>query len=288
MKHRRLIFVFNLCVLMLITQTVVAAPKATKEELNIVTQRLERLERALDDEAAKSANKEGLITLQQKLNRMERELQELRGQNESLRNELDNMQRHQRESFMAIDKRLQINAEQANSSQQMSATKPEMPKPETATNGTQVEMVKAKPVERKPIVVSSDTQDSDDTIDAYRNAFLLLKQRRHDESITAFENFLATYPNSKYSANAQYWLAEANYVTKRYDRALTEFQTVIDRYPTSSKLPDARLKIGYTQYELGQYEESRVTLTRLRAQFPNSTVAGLAQERLERLDKEGH
>ncbi len=288
MKHHRLIFVFNLCVLMLVAQTAVAAPKATKEELNIVTQRLERLERALDDEAARSANKEGLITLQQKLNRMERELQELRGQNESLRNELDNMQKHQRESLMAIDKRLQKNAEQASSSQQISATKPVQQQPEAETNGTQAEMVKAKPVERKPIVVSSDTQDSDETIDAYRNAFLLLKQRRHDESISAFENFLSTYPNSKYSANAQYWLAEANYVTKRFDRALTEFQTVIDRYPTSSKLPDARLKIGYTQYELGQYEESRVTLTRLRAQFPNSTVAGLAQERLERLDKEGH
>ena len=53
-------------------------------------------------------------------------------------------------------------------------------------------------------------------------------------------------------------------------------------------MPDARLKIGYTQYELEQYDESRVTLTRLRSQFPNSTVAGLAQERLERLEREGH
>ena len=289
MKHNHLIFVFNLCVIMLITmQSLMAAPKATKEELNIVSQRLERLERALDDEAASSANKESLITLQKKLNRMERELQELRGQNESLRNELDTMQKHQRESFMAIDKRL-MNAEQSESSAQIPVTKPVMQKPKATTNSnTQAEVVKAEPVERKPIVVPSATEDSSDTIDAYRNAFLLLKQRRHDESITAFENFLDTYPNSKYSANAQYWLAEANYVTKRYDRALTEFQTVIDRYPTSSKLPDARLKIGYTQYELGQFEESRVTLTRLRAQFPNSTVAGLAQERLERLEKEGH
>ena len=94
-------------------QSAVAAPKATKEELNIVTQRLERLERALDDEAASSANKEALISLQQKLNRMERELQELRGQNESLRNELDTMQKHQRESFMAIDKRLHKNENRA-------------------------------------------------------------------------------------------------------------------------------------------------------------------------------
>lgn len=286
MKCRQYIGI--VCVIaIMVVQVAVAAPKATKEELNIVTQRLERLERALDTEAASSANKESLITLQQKLNRMERELQELRGENENLRNEIEIMQKHQRDSFMAIDKRLQAQPEMQSASEQTSSTA-SSPQNQPNKSDVQVEMVKAKPVERKPIVVPSETQDSSDTIDAYRNAFLLLKQRRHDESIEAFEGFLATYPNSKYSANAQYWLAEANYVTKRYDRALTEFQTVIDRYPTSSKLPDARLKIGYTQYELGQYEESRHTLTRLRAQFPNSTVAGLAQERLERLDKEGH
>lgn len=277
MKHSRLTII-NLLVLIALTEVVSAAPKATKEELNIVTQRLERLERALDSEAASSANKESLITLQQKLNNMQRELQVLRGQNESLRNELDQLQKQQRESFMAIDKRMQMNTQANESDEQMPA--------KSTGSAVNVEMV--KPVERKPIVVPSATEDSNETIDAYRNAFLLLKQRRHEDSITAFEDFLSNYPNSKYTANAQYWLAEANYVTKRYERALTEFQTVIDRYPTSSKLPDARLKIGYTQYELGQFEESRVTLTRLRAQFPNSTVAGLAQERLERLDKEGH
>ncbi len=281
MKHSRLIII-NLLVMFSLSQVVSAAPKATKEELNIVTQRLERLERALDSEAASSANKESLITLQQKLNNMQRELQELRGQNESLRNELDQLQKQQRESFMAIDKRMQMNAESSGDDEQMSS--------KSTGSTVDVEMVKSEPkmVERKPIVVPSATEDSSETIDAYRNAFLLLKQRRHEESITAFEDFLSNYPNSKYSANAQYWLAEANYVTKRYERALTEFQIVIDRYPTSSKLPDARLKIGYTQYELGQFEESRVTLTRLRSQFPNSTVAGLAQERLERLEKEGH
>ena len=286
MRHSRLAIVINLLVLALLSQVVSAAPKATKEELNIVTQRLERLERALDSEAASSANKESMITLQQKMKNMQSELQELRGQNESLRNELEQLQKQQRKSFMAIDKRLQqapVMEPAADSNKQNSSSK-------NMSSDVQTETAMAKPqvMERKSIVVPSDTEDSDETIDAYRNAFLLLKKRRHDESITAFEDFLSNYPKSKYSANAQYWLAEANYVTKRYDRALVEFNNVIDRYPTSSKLPDARLKIGFTQYELGQYDESRVTLTRLRAQFPNSTVAGLAQERLERLDKEGH
>ena len=282
MKHSRLSIVVNLLLLAMFSQVVSAAPKATKEDLNIVTQRLERLERALDSEAASSANKDSLITLQQKMKSMQGELQQLRGENENLRNQLEQMQKHQRESFISINKRLQT-APAADDVQQKQASN-------SVSNDVQekTKVSEPKAIERKPIVVPSDTEDSDQTIDAYRNAFLLLKQRRHDESITAFEGFLSDYPKSKYTANAQYWLAEANYVTKRYDRALIEFNKVIDLYPTSSKLPDARLKIGFTQYELGQYDESRVTLTRLRAQFPNSTVAGLAQERLERLEKEGH
>lgn len=266
-----------------------AAPKATKEELNAVSLRLERLERALDSQAETSANKEGLISLQRRLKAMEAELQKLRGENESLRNELEQLQIRQRESMMAIDKRLQ---QRPDSDEVMQPNVAESKEPAAMKNKEPVPAEKMaskqEPVKRQPVVLNGDTQDSSETIDAYRNAFLLLKQRRHDESIAAFENFLATYPNSKYSANAQYWLAEANYVTKRYDRALEEFNTVINRYPTSSKVPDARLKIGYTQYELEQYDDSRVTLTRLRSQFPNSTVAGLAQERLERLEREGH
>ncbi len=266
-----------------------AAPKATKEELNAVSLRLERLERALDSQAENSANKEGLISLQMKLKAMESELQKLRGENESLRNELEQLQIRQRESMMAIDKRLQQRSEEPLNAMQ----EEDQPKQTTSMENKEVPpsekvVQKQEPVKRQPVVINGDTQDSSETIDAYRSAFLLLKQRRHDESIAAFENFLATYPKSKYSANAQYWLAEANYVTKRYDRALEEFNTVINRYPTSSKVPDARLKIGYTQYELEQYDEARVTLTRLRSQFPNSTVAGLAQERIERLEREGH
>ena len=135
--------------------------------------------------------------------------------------------------------------------------------------------------------VMRETQDSSDTTNAYRDAFLLLKQGRYVESIEAFPQFLSTYPNSKYAANAQYWLAEAVYVRKQYAQALIEFSKVIDDYPGSSKVSDARLKVGYTFYELGRWKESREILTQLRAELPDSTVAGLAQQRIERLEREG-
>jgi len=122
----------------------------------------------------------------------------------------------------------------------------------------------------------------------YKTAFTLLKQGKYDESIVAFNSFLQIHSDSKYASNAQYWLAEANYVSKKYPQALTEFSKVIEQYPASSKVADAKLKLGFTHYELGQYDESRIELTRLRAQFPNSSVASLAQQRLERMAREGH
>ena len=267
-----------LLAMVIFTQAVCAAPKATKEEVDALAFRIERMERAIDEQS-QTDSKQGLITLQRQLKNMERELQTLRGENERLRNEVEQMQAKQREMFIAIDKRLQ----QQNSVATTNQAQDEQPRAEVIIEPASAETQVAK---ARPVVISSNTEDSQETTDAYRNAFLLLKQRRHDESISAFEDFLATYPNSKYSANAQYWLAEANYVTKRYDRALTEFQKVLDQYPTSSKVPDARLKMGYTYYELEQWEDARVTLTRLRAQFPNSTVAGLAQQRLERMERE--
>lgn len=275
--------------LIVFAQSLSAAPKATKEEVNALAFRIERMERAIDEQASRDTGTQGLITLQRQLKEMEKELQTLRGENERLRNEVDQMQVKQREMFIAIDKRLQ---------NQSVATTSETMEPQTSRPTMQDEPSKMDDAEQaststqvataRPVVISSTTEDSPETTDAYRNAFLLLKQRRHDEAITAFEDFLSNYPSSKYSGNAQYWLAEANYVTKRYDVALTEFQKVLDSYPTSSKVPDARLKMGYTFYELERWEDARVTLTRLRARFPNSTVAGLAQQRLERLEREGH
>ena len=287
MQHYCLSAVFCLLLVIALMQAVQAAPKATREELNAVALRIERLERALDNQVANSARKQALITLQKKLTAMQRELQVLRGENESLRNQLDQYQKRQRESLLAVDRRLQniqiIASQQA--AAHRSATVPSIA--EDGTTAEQITPRREQPPERQIVVVPSETFDSSQTIEAYRDAFLLLKQRRHDEAISAFENFLTNYPNSKYSANAQYWLAEANYITRRYERALEEFNHVVSRYPASSKVPDARLKIGYTQYELGQYTQARITLTRLRAQFPNSTVAGLAQERLQRLEREG-
>jgi tol-pal system protein YbgF len=123
---------------------------------------------------------------------------------------------------------------------------------------------------------------------SYQAAFDLLKNGQYDQAIVAFQSFLKTYPNSQMADNAQYWLGEAYYVNKSFPEALAAFQRVVENYPQSRKVSDALLKIGYCDYELKQYSAAREVLTQLAAKFPDTSAAGLAKQRLDKMTAENH
>jgi TolA-binding protein len=75
-------------------------------------------------------------------------------------------------------------------------------------------------------------------------------------------------------------------VTQKYKQALPAFQAVIDRYPDSRKIPDALLKIGYCNYELKRIGAAEKALQAVAADYPETTAARLASQRLERISSE--
>lgn len=123
---------------------------------------------------------------------------------------------------------------------------------------------------------------------SYQTAFDLLKNGQYDRAIVAFRSFLAAYPNSQLSDNAQYWLGEALYVQKSYPDALAAFQRVVNEFPNSRKLPDALLKIGYCDYEMKDYAGARNALMRVTTKYPESSAAPLAKQRLDAIAAEAH
>ncbi len=277
-------------VALMLVSTIVVADKATDAKVNALDARMQRIERVVDNQA--------LLNMAQRIEALQREVQELRGENERLVHEINTLKIRQREQYLDIDRRLQSSTSVPGTASIPASSGVSV----TNTEGMQSQDVtQSPPTSLPPSATSTSSQietttsgttvatvASSDVAQDYKNAFTLLKQGKYDDSIVAFGSFLQTHPDSKYAANAQYWLAEANYVSKHYPQALSEFSKVVNKYPASSKVADARLKLGFTHYELGQYEEARVELTRLRAQFPNSTVASLAQQRLERMSREGH
>ncbi len=121
----------------------------------------------------------------------------------------------------------------------------------------------------------------------YEAAFDLMKQGNYERAIKSFRTFVAKHPDSSLADNAQYWIAEANYVLRNYKLALEEFTKVLALYPDSAKAPDSLLKIGYVHYETAAYGKARSTLNDVIARYPNTTAARLATARLEKMKKEG-
>jgi tol-pal system protein YbgF len=118
---------------------------------------------------------------------------------------------------------------------------------------------------------------------AYRDAFSLLRSGEYDRAVTAFNDFQASFPNSQYGDNAQYWLAEAHYAKRNFAAAVTEYQKMLVNYPASRKQSHAMLKLGYSYDSLGQPADARAILEDLKQRFPGSAAARLADERLLQL-----
>ena len=211
-----------------------------------VEARLMRIERVLENES--------LISLAGDISSLRNELQTLIGDVETLRFELENQGQRQRDLYVDLDERLRA-LEQAG---QRAAMMPGGP-----------------PVAGQPGAVG-DQQ-------AYDAAFALVQSRRYADAQAAFENFLRTYPSSPMRANAQYWLAETLYAQLSFQEAVAEFQRVIDLYPDSNKVADALVKIGFSHDELGNLDAARQALLRVTREFPNTSAADTADQRLTQI-----
>lgn len=229
--------------------------------------RLIRIERVLDNES--------LIQLSGQLDDLRNETQLLRGEIETLQFQNDNGAERQQALYLDLDSRLQaLESNQATTTQQLSEAV------RLSQQATEVAQSANAAVNTPPPAPIGSDQDN------YNAAFDLIQSRQYGDAAVAFQRFLQSFPDSPLADNAQYWLAETYYVQRQFAAALPEFQLVLDAYPQSAKLPDALLKIGYCNYELQNYAAARTALEQVSRQFPDTTAARLAVQRLERIIQE--
>ena len=224
--------------------------------------KLDQLERRLES-IERIVNNESLVQLSQQVSTLERRADQLQGDAEILRYDAEETADRQRLLYADIDARIQSleSSLQARGSGYV------------LDGGT-------LPPGQLPIPEGSDR-------DNYQVALELLREERYDMAATAFRQFLVAFPNSELADNAQYWLAESYYASNKFEQALQDFEAVINDHPRSRKVPDALLKMGYCNYSLKRWAAARVTLTRVQADYPETTAARLAGQYLQRMDSEG-
>jgi len=257
------------------------ASAISKQELE---SRVQQLERKLDSR--------GLVDLLEQVSSLQREVRQLRGDIEVQTHTMETLQKRQRDLYLDIDRRL--HRLETGGVQQPAAGGAENGIPAiaapaaaaTATVGTAA-AGKRTPLAGTSTAAAPGLNPVEQRKD-YDHALEQLKEGRYNEASAAFNAFLEKYPSSSYADNAQYWLGEVFYVTRKFQPALDEFGKVLSKHPDSPKVADAKLKMGYIQYELKDWAKAQALLNQVISGYPGTTTARLAQERLDRIKREGH
>ena len=258
-----------------------------------------------------------LFEVLQRIESLENEIRFLRGENEQLRYDIEDVKNTQKSTFIRIDDRMDDLFRSMNSSRsatsvpivplasvpvapvivEKSVVKSVLPlakAPVVAPKAVVVPkpvLVKPVPVVAKaapvvahvvPVSLSATTAASSVEQIAY-NAALSKVQTQPAAAIAQFRGFLKKHPQSPLAANAQYWLGEMMYSRRNYQGAIEEFVTVLQNYGASSKAPDAAMKLGMSFYEMKNWVYARRTLEDVMRNYPQSSAASIAQVRLAKM-----
>lgn len=115
--------------------------------------------------------------------------------------------------------------------------------------------------------------------DMYNAAYDLLKQRKIDESVAAFEAHLQAYPRGEYAGNSYYWLGEIYLLKDDLTRAEEWFSNLLREFPDSRKVYDAQFKLGRVYHLQGREERAQELLNIVAAS--SSDASRLARQYLD-------
>jgi tol-pal system protein YbgF len=255
--------------------TLFGLPAYAQDSRLSLADRVSRLEQQSQKDA-------GTTTLVNQVNDLQQQLSQLQGQIEELQHQNQQLQDSQKAQYADIDSRLS-RLEKGGAAQAQSpaapANAPQAPAP-TPTAVVPATGQQAAP-SAAPAAAASATEQA-----AYDAAFKSLRAGDYVTASRGFRDFLTKYPDSSLAPNAYYWLGESYYVTMNYPVAIEAFQRLVKQFPQSDKVSDGLLKVGYCQIELKQQDAAIATLKQVSAKYPGSKAAGLAQERLRRLQRQ--
>jgi tol-pal system protein YbgF len=123
----------------------------------------------------------------------------------------------------------------------------------------------------------SKTRASNESKDPYLSAIDLVRRRDFPAALSALSHFIATHPGDERVARALFWQGEVLFAQKSYAPALSAFETSLKQEPQGEKAADSLLKIGLCHKRLGAPDRARAAIKQLKAQFPQSNAARLAQ-----------
>ncbi|HEY5291863.1 MAG TPA: tol-pal system protein YbgF [Burkholderiales bacterium] len=200
-------------------------------------ERLARIETLVQDRS---------IELTKLIEELKQDLARMRGQIEVQANQIETLDRRQKDLYVDLDARLRKLEAGAQAQEKQAAAAPD------------------------PVAEGK----------AYEAALNQFKLGNYQSSVAAFQSFLATYPDSQQVSSAQYWIGNAYYALRDYKMAIAAQQKLLASWPDSAKAPDAMLNIASCQAEMGEAKAARESLQTVLKKYPGTPAAEQAKQRL--------
>jgi tol-pal system protein YbgF len=234
----------------------------------------------LAQEAAGTVPDQRLSELFYQLQVLQQEVQELRGLVEEQSYQLNRLARDQKEQYIDLDRRV---AGLTTGTGMAAASAPGQP---AGTAGASIGAGSAGAESsgsgaltapaRGAVAALPGAASGVSEREAYEQAFDLMKGRKFDESIAAFNSLIVSYPNGQYTPNAFYWLGELYLAQQNTEQARQSFMQVINLYPDHPKVPDTLYKLGVAYHRLGDTTRAMDYFSQVQSRYPQSSAAGLA------------
>ena len=103
--------------------------------------------------------------------------------------------------------------------------------------------------------------------------------------IEGFEMYLRGFGRTDLADDAQFYIGECRQRENQLTEAIDAYNRVISNYPRGDRVPDAYYKRGIVLGELGQTDRARESFEALMKQFPDTDMARLAKQQVDRLNR---
>lgn len=238
---------------------------------------------------------------------LQSEIQQLRGLVEDQAYEISRLRDLQRSQYLDIDRRLteggrsasQLSPTTSAPVASLSETSPvvslqDAPGPESS-GAAQVVRVPEVQTASKPSsrgapavtepptsidpVAKSETQEVvvPDEKAAFDRAFELMKEQQFEQSISAYQRVVESFPDGNYAPESRYWLGELYLMSDRLEAARGSFVSVVEVYPAHQKVPLSLYKLGVVNHRLGATPAALEYLDNVVTRYPDTPAAGLAR-----------
>lgn len=219
------------------------------------------------------------------------ELAKLRGRLEVLENDMQTTQKRQQDFYVDLDTRLR-KLEPAAPAAGAAAT---APAPSSAAAPGAAAPAAATPATAAPGATQADGNlpsgentgsktalDESAATRDYEIALGFIKAGRYRDAANAFASFNRTHVGSVRQPSAHFWQASSHYQLREFAKAADQYARVVAGWPNDPKAPDAMLGQANAQFELGDSKAATKTLQALIQQYPKSSAAQTAMQRLKK------